>query len=40
VYAKVYETKSYISEVEAADSDFDTVNPKYFETMLGSFQFQ
>jgi len=40
VYATVHQTKSYIIELEAADSDFDTVNTKYFETMLGSFQFQ
>jgi hypothetical protein len=40
VYATVHQTKSYIIELEAADSDFDTVNTKYFETMLGSLQFQ
>jgi hypothetical protein len=40
VYATVHQTKSYIIELEAADSGFDTVNTKYFETMLGSFQFQ
>jgi hypothetical protein len=40
VYATVHQTKSYIIELEAADSDFDAVNTKYFETMLGSLQFQ
>jgi zinc-ribbon domain len=40
VYATVHQTNSYIIELEAADSDFDTVNTKYFETMLGSLQFQ
>jgi len=40
VYATVRQGKSYIVELEAADSDFDTVNTKSFETMLGSFQFQ
>jgi len=40
VYATVHQTKSYIIDLEAAASDFDTVNTKYFETMLGSFQFQ
>lgn len=40
VYATVRQGKSYIIELEAADSDFDTVNTKSFETMLGSFQFQ
>jgi hypothetical protein len=40
VYATVRQGKSYIIELEAADSNFDAVNTKSFETMLGSFQFQ
>jgi len=40
VYATVRQGHSYIIELEAADGDFDTVNTKSFETMLGSFQFQ
>jgi cytoskeletal protein RodZ len=40
VYATVRQGKSYVIELEAADSVFDTVNTKSFETMLGSFQFQ
>ncbi len=40
VYATVRQGKSYIIELEAADSVFDTVNTKSFETTLGSFQFQ
>jgi len=40
VYATVRQGKSYLIELEAADDDFDTVNTRPFETMLGSFRFQ
>ncbi len=39
VYATVYQGKGYIIELEAAASQFNTVNTQYFQTILGSFQF-
>jgi zinc-ribbon domain len=40
VYATIYQGKSYIIELQALDSKFDTVNTQYFERMLVRFQFQ
>ncbi len=40
VFATVHQGKAYIIELQASESQFDTiVNPKFFEKMLGSFQF-
>lgn len=40
VFATVHAGKDYIIELQAADSQFDTVNTQYFSTMIGRFQFQ
>lgn len=40
VYATVHQGKAYIIELQALDSEFDTVNTQYFERMLGRYQFQ
>jgi zinc-ribbon domain len=40
VYATIYQGKAYIIELQALDSEFETVNTQYFETMLVRFQFQ
>jgi hypothetical protein len=40
VYATVHQGKAYIIELQALDSEFDTVNTQYFERMLVRFQFQ
>lgn len=40
VYATVHRGKAYIIELQALDSQFDTVNTQYFERMLVRFQFQ
>jgi hypothetical protein len=40
IYATIYQSKSYIIELQALDSNFETVNTQYFERMLGRFQFQ
>jgi hypothetical protein len=39
VYATVYQGKGYVIELQAASSQFSTVNTQYFATMIGSFQF-
>ena len=39
VFATVHQGKAYIIELQASESQFDTVNTQYFEKMLGSFQF-
>jgi hypothetical protein len=39
VFATVHQGKAYIIELQAQESQFDTVNTQYFEKMLGSFQF-
>jgi hypothetical protein len=40
VYATIHQGKAYIIELQALDSEFDTVNTQYFERMLVRFQFQ
>jgi len=40
VYATVHQGKAYIIELQAPDSQFDTINMQYFERMLARFQFQ
>ena len=40
VYATVHQQNAYIIELEAATSQFPTVNTQTFMTMLGRFQFQ
>lgn len=40
VFATVHQGKAYIIELQAPDSQFDTVNSQFFEVMLGRFQFQ
>jgi hypothetical protein len=40
VYATVHQQNAYIIELQAATSQFPTVNSQYFVTMLGRFQFQ
>ncbi len=40
VYATVHQGKAYIIELQALDSEFDTVNTQYFERTLVRFQFQ
>ena len=40
VYATVHQQNAYIIELQAASSQFPTVNSQYFVTMLGRFQFQ
>jgi hypothetical protein len=40
VYATIHQGKAYIIELQAIDSEFDTVNTQYFERMLARFQFQ
>lgn len=40
VYATVHQQNAYIIELQAATSQFSTVNSQYFVTMLGRFQFQ
>ncbi len=40
VYATVHQGKAYIIELQATDSNFDTANAQYFESMLARFQFQ
>jgi hypothetical protein len=39
VFATVHLGKSYIIELQAPDSQFDTLNTQYFEIMIGRFQF-
>jgi hypothetical protein len=39
VYATVYQGKGYVIELQAASSQYSTVNTQYFATMIGSFQF-
>lgn len=40
VFATVHAGKGYVIELQAADSQFDSVNTSYFSTMIGRFQFQ
>lgn len=40
VYATVHQQNAYIIELQAATSQFPTVNTQYYATMLGRFQFQ
>jgi hypothetical protein len=40
VYATVHQGKAYIIELQALDSEFDTMNTQYFERMLARFEFQ
>ena len=40
VYATVHQQNGYIIELQAATSQFPTVNSQYFVTMLDRFQFQ
>jgi len=40
VYATIHQQNAYIIELEAATSQFPTVNTQTFMTMLGRFQFQ
>ena len=40
VFATVHQGKAYIIELQASDSQFDTLNSQYFATMIGRFQFQ
>lgn len=40
VYATVHAQKAYIIELQAPDTQFDTVNNQYFVNMIGRFQFQ
>lgn len=39
VYATVHLKKGYVIELQANDSQFDTVNTQYFSTMIARFQF-
>jgi hypothetical protein len=39
-YGIVHQGKAYIIELEATDSQFDSLNMQFFNTMLGKFQFQ
>ena len=40
VFATVHQGKAYIIELQAADSQFDSINTQYFAIMIGRFQFQ
>ncbi len=40
VYATIHQSKAYIIELQALDSEFDRVNTLYFERMLVRFQFE
>lgn len=39
VYAIVHQGKAYIVELQAPESQFESINAQYFENMLGRFQF-
>lgn len=40
VYATVQQGRAYIIELQALDTQYDTVNNQYFVNMIGRFQFQ
>lgn len=40
VFATIHQGKGYVIELQAPDSQFDTLNTQYFETMIARFQFQ
>lgn len=40
VYTTVHQGRAYIIELQALDTQFDTVNNQYFVNMIGRFQFQ
>jgi len=39
VFATIHLKKGYVIELQANDSQFDTVNTQYFSTMIARFQF-